>query len=64
VQALTGAGADDGDVADLGRMTDGRQPIIGRFDPSVEYKASESVTLALRRGAVCLFDAETGLWLE
>jgi multiple sugar transport system ATP-binding protein len=64
VRALTGAGADDSDVADMGRMTDGRQPIIGRFDPSVEYKASESVTLALRRGAVCLFDAETGLWLE
>jgi multiple sugar transport system ATP-binding protein len=64
VRALTGVGADDSDVADLGRMTDGRQPIIGRFDPSVEYKASESVTLALRRGAVCLFDAETGLWLE
>jgi multiple sugar transport system ATP-binding protein len=64
VRALTGVGADDSDVADLGRMTDGRQPIIGRFDPSVEYKASESVTLALRRGAVCLFDEETGLWLE
>ena len=64
VRALTGVGADDSDGGDLGRMTDGRQPIIGRFDPSVEYKPSESVTLALRRGAVCLFDAETGLWLK
>ncbi len=64
VRALTGVGGDDSDVADLGRMTDGRQPIIGRFDPSVEYKTDESVTLALRRGAVSLFDAKTGLWLE
>ncbi len=64
VRALTGVGADDSDVADLGRMTDHRQPIIGRFDPSVEYKPGESVTLALRRGAMCLFDAETGLCLE
>jgi multiple sugar transport system ATP-binding protein len=64
VRVLTGVGLDDGDGADLGRMTDGRQPIIGRFDPSVEYKAGESVTLALRRGTMCLFDAETGLCLE
>jgi hypothetical protein len=38
--------------------------IVGRFEPTVDLKVGDCFTVTLKRGVLCLFETESGIWFE
>ncbi len=52
------------DVPELELSTGPEVTMVGRFEPTVDLKVGDCLTVGLKRGVMCLFETENGNWLE
>jgi multiple sugar transport system ATP-binding protein len=52
------------DIPDLDLGSEREMTVVGRFEPTVDLKAGDCLTVTLKRGVMCLFESESGKWLE
>lgn len=52
------------DIPDLDLGTEREVTMVGRFEPTVDVKVGDCLTVALKRGVMCLFESDGGKWLE